>query len=121
VFGILTLVFASIGLLGIVSYAVAARTSELGLRLALGARPARILLGILRETLGLLVAGSVLGVIGAVVSVRLTSELVYGISPLDPAGMLAATGILIIVGLAAAYFPARRASRLDPAVTLRRE
>jgi predicted permease len=121
VFGILTLVFASIGLLGIVSYAVAARTSELGLRLALGARPARILLGILRETLGLLAAGSVMGVIGAVVSVRLTADLVYGVSPLDPASLLGATGMLTFVGLAAAYVPARRASRLDPAVTLRLE
>jgi ABC-type antimicrobial peptide transport system permease subunit len=121
VFGILTLVFASIGLLGVVSYAVASRTSELGLRLALGARPGRILRGILRETLGLLMAGSVVGVIGAVVGVRLTSDLVYGVSPLDPASLLGATGLLIIVGLSAAYFPARRASRLDPAVTLRGE
>jgi predicted permease len=121
VFGILTLVFASIGLLGVVSYAVASRTSELGLRLALGARPGRILRGILRETLGLLMAGSVVGVIGAVVGVRLTSDLVYGVSPLDPASLLGATGLLILVGLSAAYFPARRASRLDPAVTLRGE
>lgn len=121
VFGILTLVFASIGLLGVVSYSVAARTSELGLRLALGARPGGILLGILRETLGLLVAGSVIGVLGAVVSVRLTSDLVYGVTPLDPPALLGATGILMLVGLAAAYLPARRASHLDPAITLRRE
>lgn len=121
VFGILTLVFAAIGLLGIVSYSVAARTSELGLRLALGARPARILVGILRDTLVLLVAGSAVGAIGAVVSVRLTSDLVYGVSPLDPASLLGATGLLIIVGLAAAFFPGHRASRLDPAVTLRLE
>jgi ABC-type antimicrobial peptide transport system permease subunit len=66
-------------------------------------------------------AGSVVGVIGAVVGVRLTSDLVYGVSPLDPASLLGATGLLIIVGLSAAYFPARRASRLDPAVTLRGE
>ncbi|MEP6572964.1 MAG: ABC transporter permease [Gemmatimonadota bacterium] len=121
IFGVLALLFAAIGLLGIISYTVASRSSELGLRLALGARPATIAFGIVRETLVLVVTGVVVGIAAAVGAVRMTSGILYGVSPLDPVSLGGAVATLLIVGFAAAYVPARRASRVNPAITLRRE
>lgn len=121
IFGALALAFAAIGLLGIVSYAVASRTSELGLRLALGARPGTIVMDIVRETLGLVLGGTVLGVVAALAAVRLTSGLLYDVSPIDPVSVIGAAVTLLVAGLLAAAAPARRASRLDPAIALRNE
>lgn len=121
VFGAMAVTFAAIGLLGIVSYGVASRTGEFGLRIALGAAPNSIIGGIIKETLGLVLLGAVLGVGGTLTATRLTSGLLYGVSPLDLTSIVGAIGMLLLVGLFAAYVPARRASRLDPAITLRSE
>ncbi|MEO8202195.1 MAG: FtsX-like permease family protein, partial [Gemmatimonadota bacterium] len=121
VFGALALTFAAIGLLGIVSYGVATRRGELGLRIALGATPFTIIGQILQETMALVLLGAVLGVLGAVGSTRLLSGLLYGVSPLDLVSIVGAILLLLVIGLLAAYLPARRAARLDPAITLRNE
>jgi predicted permease len=118
-FGTLALAFAAIGLFGVVSFNVASRTSELGLRLALGASRSLIMSGIVADTLRIVLVGAVAGGLGAVAAVRLTEGLLYDVSPADPVSLLGAIGVLLFISVLAALGPARRASRLDPAVTLR--
>jgi predicted permease len=119
VFGLLALALASIGLYGIMAYAVARRRQEIGLRMALGAGRAAVLRLILRQGMSLVLAGVALGGAAAVALGRLLSRMLYGVSPGDPVSILAAAGLLLVVALAACYLPARSASRLDPLDTLR--
>ncbi len=117
----LALVLTSIGIYGLVSFAVAQRTSEIGTRMALGASRFEILQYILKQGLALTVIGLLLGLAGALSVTRSLSSLLYGVHPTDPMVFIAVSALLLGIGLAASYFPARRATRIDPMVALRYE
>jgi predicted permease len=121
VFGVLALALACIGLYGTMAYAVARRTSEIGIRMAVGAGPANILGMVLRDSAVLVLAGSVLGLAAALAATRVIRSQLYGLTPHDPATLGAAALLLLAVTLGAAYLPARRASRVDPLIALRNE
>ena len=121
VFAALALVLAAVGVYGVLSYSVAQRTQEIGVRLAFGAQPSELVRLVLRQGMGLVLLGVVLGLAGAWASVRLLADWLYGIEPRDPATFAAAAAFLVLVALAACYLPARRASRLDPMAALRCE
>jgi predicted permease len=121
VFGCIALTLAAIGLYGVLSYGIARRSREIAMRIALGAQPGRVIAMILRETIGLVIAGLVAGAGLAYAASRLITSQLYGIAPQDPLTLVLATGLLLLVALSAAYLPARRASRLDPMAALRQE
>jgi len=114
VFGVLALLLASIGLYGIMSYAVVSRTIEIGIRIAIGASQQSVLWMVLRETLILVLAGIVIGLPGALGTGRLISSLLFGLSARDPGTIVTAILVLLIVAGFAGYLPARRASHLNP-------
>jgi predicted permease len=120
-FGALALVLACIGLYGVMAHGVARRTSEIGIRMALGARGGNIAWMILRETLYLVLAGLVLGVPAALIGARLISTQLFGLSATDPLTLIGAAVVLSVVALLAGYLPARRASRVNPLNALRYE
>jgi predicted permease len=120
-FGALALLLACVGLYGVVSQAVARRTSEIGVRMALGAGRRDVLWLILRETLTLVVAGVAVGVPAALAASRLVRSQLFGLSAADPASFTTAVVALTVVAVAAGLVPARRASRVDPMVALRYE
>jgi predicted permease len=120
-FGALAALLAGIGLYGVMSYAVARRTSEIGIRMALGARGAAIARMILREVTLLLGSGSLLGLLAAGGLAGFVESLIFGLAPIDPLTYLACFALLLGVGLLAGYLPARRAARIDPLRALRYE
>jgi len=120
-FGLLALLLASIGLYGVMAYSVAGRTNEIGIRVALGARPGDILRIILRETMVLIAIGVALGRPSILAVKRLISSQLYGVTALDPVAILGATLLLASVAVLAGYIPARWASRVDPTVALHYE
>ena len=120
-FGLLALLLTSVGLYGVMSYGVARRTHEMGIRVALGARRDQVLGMILREVMFTAGAGIVIGVAIAVGLTRYIRALLYGVQPIDPATISGAVCLMIFVALLAGWIPARRASRLDPMVALRHE
>jgi len=120
-FGALALILASIGIYGVLAYSVAQRTSEIGLRMALGAQPRQVLALVLRQGMLLALIGAVVGVVVALPVARLASGLLYHVSATDPLTYVAISLLLMGVALAACYLPARRATRIDPLVALRVE
>ncbi|HEV2224257.1 MAG TPA: ABC transporter permease [Candidatus Acidoferrales bacterium] len=120
-FGALALLLALVGLYGVVSYTVAQRTHEIGVRMALGAERRTILLMVVSYALRLTIAGLAVGLVGAYFLTRTLSSVLYGIRPLDPVTFVLASIGLALVVLLASYIPARRAMRVDPIVALRYE
>lgn len=120
-FGMLALVLACIGIYGIMSYNVARRTNEIGIRLALGARARQVLGMVLLETSWLAISGVVIGLAGGLFLVRLIRTMLYGLRPFDPISIATAAALLLAVSLMAGYLPARRASRVQPMEALRHE
>jgi predicted permease len=120
-FGALALLLSCIGLYGVISYGVARRTPELGVRVALGASRWQILGLVLRESLACVCLGVAAGLVLVLGGARFLMGLLFGLAPTDPPTFLAASLILVVVGSFAGYLPARRASRVDPMVALRHE
>jgi putative ABC transport system permease protein len=120
-FAMLALLLASLGLYGVLSYAVTQRTNEIGVRMALGATSANIMLSFGRRGLALTLAGLAVGLVLAMIAVRLMTTLLYGFRPDYFPAIVAVTGILLCVALIACLIPARRASRIDPMTALLHE
>jgi predicted permease len=121
VFGGLALLLAAIGLYGVLSYAVAQRTNEIGIRMALGAERGTVVRMVLRETAVLIAIGLAAGVPASLACARLIQSKLFGLKPADPVTLGAAVGIMIAVAIGSGYLPARRASRVDPLIALRYE
>jgi putative ABC transport system permease protein len=120
-FAALALTLATVGIYGVISYAVSQRTREIGLRMALGANPGDVLRLILGEGLKLVLAGAAFGIVVALLATRFISKMIYGVSATDPLIFLSVITLLVVVSLAACYVPARRAMRVDPMIALRYE
>jgi len=120
-FGVLTLLVASLGLYGVLSYGVARRTQEIGVRMALGARHVEVIGFVLGQSVRLTVVGIVLGLLGTVAGGRYLSGMLFGVTPLDPTTLSTVCLAFIVVTTLASYIPARRAARVDPLVALRCE
>ncbi|HEX3253742.1 MAG TPA: ABC transporter permease [Pyrinomonadaceae bacterium] len=120
-FGLLALLLACVGLYGVMSYGVARRTNEIGIRMALGARGGSVLWLVLREALVLVAIGLAVGLVAAFALTRTAESLLYELKPNDPLTIASATLLLAGIALFAGYFPARRAARVDPMVALRDE
>jgi putative ABC transport system permease protein len=118
---VLGLTLAALGLYGVMAYSVNQRTAELGLRMALGARPGDLFKLVTAESVKLIVAGLGLGLAGALAITQFLSGTLYEVSPTDPATFAVISITLAAVALAACYLPARRATKVDPMVALRRE
>lgn len=120
-FGLIAAVLAAIGVYGVMSYMVALRTSEIGIRLALGAHSGQVLGSILREGLVLGLCGGALGIAGALGLSRYLETLLYGVGTRDPATFCAAAAALVSAVTAACLIPGRRAAHIDPVAALRHE
>ena len=121
VFAGIALLLSSVGIYGVLSYVVAQRTRNIGIRMALGATPAQVLRDVLWYGFRLTGVGLALGLAGAAVGTRMLSSLLYGVKPIDPLTFIAVPLLLGLVGMAASYIPARRATKVDPMVALRYE
>ncbi|HTU33745.1 MAG TPA: ABC transporter permease [Candidatus Acidoferrum sp.] len=121
VFGGLGLLLAIVGIYGVISYSVAQRTHEIGIRMALGANPTQVLRLVLAQGLNLALIGSAIGILASFALTRLMASLLFGVSTTDPLTFVSVTAVLIAVAVAACYIPARRAMRVDPVSALRCE
>jgi len=120
-FGMLALALASVGIYGVMAYSVANRTNEIGIRLALGAQPRQVLAMILREAIWISLAGIGVGLAAALALAQLIKSMLYGLQPADPVSLIGGAVLLIAVGLAASWLPARRAASVQPVEALRHE
>jgi ABC-type antimicrobial peptide transport system permease subunit len=120
-FGVLALVLAAVGLYGIMSYAVARRTSEFGIRMALGATRGAVLGMVLRDSLRIFIAGATIGVAAALGMTRFVASLLFGVSTRDPLAIAISIFVLAAIAFAAAFLPAYKAARTDPTTALRYE
>jgi ABC-type antimicrobial peptide transport system permease subunit len=120
-FGLIAALLAAIGLYGVMAYTVTRRTSEIGIRLALGAGRSDVQWMVLRESLWMVAAGMVVGIPAALALTQLVREALYGIQPNDPFSFVAAGAFMVAVAAVAAWIPALRAARVDPMRALRCE
>ena len=120
-FAVLALVLSSIGIYSVISYGVARRTNEIGVRIALGAQRRDVLKLILSQGLGLAVLGVGIGIAGSLALTRLLSSLLFGVQPTDPTVFGGVALLLGFIALLASYIPARRATKVEPVVALRHE
>lgn len=119
VFGSLALLLASVGLYGVMAYSISRRRREIGLRMALGAPRSAVMRLVIGDGMRVVALGIALGLVGALLAGRALSRMLFGISSADPVSLFAASAVLIAVALAACYFPARSATRIDPMTVLR--
>jgi len=120
-FGGFALLLACVGLHGVTSYAVARRTSEIGIRMALGAQRSSVVWLVLRQVIVLAIIGLVAGIPATVAAARTVRALLFDVEPTDPLSLIAGAVALSAVAIASGFLPAHRASRLDPLVALRTE
>jgi putative ABC transport system permease protein len=120
-FAALALVLACVGLYGVISYAVAQRTHEIGVRMALGAQPRDVLALVVRQGMALTFAGLLLGIVGGLAVTRVMSDLLFGVTTTDAVTFMSVAGLLVVVAFLACYVPARRATKVDPLIALRYE
>lgn len=121
VFAGAALLLACLGIYGVISYSVARRTNEIGIRIAVGAQPSQVSLLVFRQGVRPVIGGLLVGVAGALAAGRLIRSFLFGTEARDPAAMLAVVALLLAVAAMACWAPARRASRIDPAIALRNE
>jgi predicted permease len=120
-FGLLALLLSAVGLYGVLAYAVGRRTSEIGIRMTLGALPGQVAWSVLRQTMGLVAAGLAVGASGSIFLARVAEKMLYGVTPTDPVAQAGSAALLAAVACVASYLPARRAGRIDPVAALRSE
>jgi ABC-type antimicrobial peptide transport system permease subunit len=120
-FGVLALLVATAGIYGVMAFLVAGRRREIGIRMALGADRGAVQRLVFRSSLAAVVTGAAVGVAAALVAARWVASQLYGITATDPATYAAVCGLIVATALAATWLPARRAARVDPALTLRAE
>jgi ABC-type antimicrobial peptide transport system permease subunit len=117
----MALLLAAVGTYGVLSYMVAERRREIGIRMALGAERSNVLAQVMKQGLQLTAAGIIAGLAGALALNRIMASLLFGVQPTDPATLAAVTATIALVAVLACWLPAFRASRLDPVVVLRGE
>ena len=120
-FSILALIIAAVGIAGVLAFSVSARTNEIGIRMSLGADKGRVQRMVLAEGGVLLAIGLAIGLGGAIIASRLIRGLLFGITPNDPVTLLGVALLMAAVGIGACWLPAMRASRIDPAIAIRRQ
>jgi len=120
-FALTALLLAAVGVYGLISYSVAQRTREIGIRVALGARPSQVTVPIVREGLALTTIGVAIGLAGSFAATRLLATFLFGVDATDPLTFIAVAALLLAVAFAASYLPSRRALRVDPLTALRAE
>jgi len=121
VFAALALALAAVGIYGVMAYLVTQGTREIGIRIALGATPARILALVVRQGMALAFSGMAIGLAGAFLLTRLMRSLLYGVKSSDPLTFVGIALLLTLVALLASFIPAHRASQVDPMISLRCE